>query len=474
MTDASTTTLVPLQQRKAERRANLHSRDTTGEYPLTDVGNAERFAARWQGTVKYCFRLEAWLVWNGRRWEIDAGGLIGSSAKAVMRGIGVEAVKQNDDAKRQALLQWARQSENVRRIEGMISLARNEQGMSVEVADLDRDPWLLNVENGTLDLRTGELKPHDPGNLITKIAPLTFDADAECPVFDTFLERIFDADVATISFVQRAIGYSLTGRVSEQAMFIAYGKGANGKSTLFDAVRHVLGEYATHTPAETFLSKRSGGGAAASPDLARLRGARFVTAVEADQGRRLAEALVKEITGGDPITARHLHKEYFEFKPQCKVWLATNHKPDIRGTDDGIWRRIHLLPFSVAIPKEQQDKDLMEKLRAEAPGILAWAARGCLDWQQRGLMPPSTVTQATDEYRADSDELGDFIAAKCEIDPTAQTAASALYSAYKGWCEDNGSDALSSRRFGSMVAERAEVTKKRLNSGYVYVGVRLV
>jgi putative DNA primase/helicase len=443
-------------------------------FPATDLGNAERFAMHWRGRVKFCFDLDAWLVWNGQRWLVDDGAEVARLAKTAVRNIYIEASDSNDDSRRGILAKWAVQSENVRRIEAMISLARYEDGMAVAVADLDCDPWLLNVENGTIDLRTGDLKPHDPTNLITKLAPVIYDPDAECPAFDAFVERIFDSEVGLINFVQRAIGYSLTGSMSEQAMFIAHGKGANGKSTLLEAVRHMLGDYATHTPAETFLAKRGSGGAAASPDLARLRGARFVSAVEADQGRRLAEALVKEITGGDPITARHLHKEFFEFKPQGKIWLATNHRPEIRGTDNGIWRRIHLVPFNVSIPKEDQDRDLAGKLKAEAPGILAWAVRGCLEWQQKGLLPPSAVTQATNDYRADSDELGDFLAARCEMDPTAQTAASTLYSTYEAWCETSGGDPINARRFGSMVAERAGVTKKRANSGNVYVGVRLV
>lgn len=448
--------------------------DVDGSFPTTDLGNAERFAEEWRGRILHCFQLNVWLVWSGQRWLVDEGAEIGKCAKVVMRKIYCEAEAANEPEKRTRLSKWAMQSESIRRIEAMISLARHEESMSVAVADLDRDPWLLNVANGTIDLRTGELRPHDPTDRITKLAPVAYDPDAECPNFDALLERIFDRQVGLMKFVQRAIGYSLSGSMSEQAMFIAHGKGANGKSTLLDCIRHMLGDYATHTPAETFLAKRGNGGASASPDLARLRGARLVTAVEAEQGRRLAESLVKEITGGDPVTARHLHKEFFEFKPQGKLWLATNHRPEIRGNDNGIWRRIHLIPFNVAIPKDEQDKNLSEKLKAEAPGILAMAVQACLEWQRNGLQPPSAVTQATEDYRADSDELGDFLASRCLIDPTAQTAASALYDAYKAWCETNGGDAVSAKRFGSMVAERPGVAKKRTNTGNMYVGVRLV
>ena len=270
---------------------------------------------------------------------------------------------------------------------------------------LDTDPWLLNVENGTLDLRTGQLHRHRPDDLITKVAPVHYDPEAVCPTWDMFLKRIMAGDEALVHYLQKIFGYSLTGVAREQCIFLAYGGGANGKSTAITAVTSVIGAYAQHTPTETLLVKRNDG---IPNDVARLHGARLVTAAEAECHRRLAEALVKQLTGGDKIAARFLHGEWFEFTPGFKVVLAVNHKPAIQGTDHAIWRRIRLIPFTVTIPAKEQNKTLSEKLHAGNAGILRWAVDGCLAWQQDGLDPPSAVSEATAAYRDEMDTVGAF------------------------------------------------------------------
>ena len=249
-------------------------------------------------------------------------------------------------------------------------------------------------------------------HFITKLAPVNFEPDAACPRWLEFLSRIMDGNEQLIDFLQRAVGYALTGETSEQCLFIFYGSGANGKSTFLQTMSYVLGDYSMSTPTETLLVKRRG---AIPNDVARLKGARFVIACEADAENRLAESLIKQMTGGDTISARFLHQEWFDFEPTHKVFFGTNHKPVIKGTDYAIWRRIRLVPFEITIPEGERDKNLPEKLKAEADGILAWAVQGCLVWQQQGLGVPEEVKAATDSYREEMDILGEFLKDRCRL-----------------------------------------------------------
>jgi putative DNA primase/helicase len=290
---------------------------------------------------------------------------------------------------------------------------------------------------------------HRREDLITKLAPVEYDPEAAAPTWAAFLERVLPDEVR--AFFQRAAGYSLTGDTSEQVMFINHGPGANGKSTAQEAIAAALGDYALRTPTEMLLAKRAGG---IPNDIARLKGARFAAASETEEGRRLAESLVKDLTGQDTISARFMRAEWFDFRPTHKLWLSTNHKPEVRGTDEAIWRRIRLVPWTQTIPPAEQDKKLLAKLRKELPGILAWLVRGCLMWQREGLRPPDEVRKATGRYRAEMDVLAAFIDEECIVAERATATAKALYAAYKAWCDENGERPESQRRFGGRLKER--------------------
>jgi putative DNA primase/helicase len=426
----------------------------------TDLGNSERFIMRHGADVLYCYAWSAWLAWADARWERGDGGKVHRLAKATVRNIYQEAGEAEDEQERKALANHATRSEAEARIRAMLELAKSEVPVSPD--DLDARPWLLNVQNGTIDLRSRHLQPHRREDLLTKLAPVSYNPEATAPTWTAFLERMLPNEELR-AFVQRAVGYSATGDTSEQCMFINHGGGANGKSTFQETVATALGDYAMRAPTEMLLAKRTSG---IPNDVARLKGARFVSASETEEGRRLAESLIKDLTGQDTITARFMRAEWFDFKPTHKLWLSTNHKPEIRGTDAAIWRRIRLVPWSVTIPQDEQDKGLAAKLRAELPGVLAWIVQGCLEWQRIGLQPPDEVRRATGRYRAEMDVLAAFIDEECVVADHASATAKALYSAYKTWCEDNGERPESQRRFGSRLKERG------FESGRMTTGAR--
>lgn len=393
-------------------------------------------------------------------------------AKDTVRRIYAEAAACEKKAFREALADHAKRSESESKRQAMINSARSEPGVAILPADLDRDPWLLNVVNGSIDLRTGEIREHRRGDLITKIAPVKYDREAQCPAWWGFLEKIMNGNGPTMEFLQKAVGYALTGDTREQCLFFLYGLGANGKSTVLEVIQALLGDYATQTTSDTFLIKRHS--SPISNDVADLRGARFVTAVEIESGRRMAEVLIKQMTGGDKLKARFLYSEHFEFKPEFKIFLAANHKPVIRGTDHAIWRRIRLIPFTVQIPEREQVKELPGKLKAELPGILNWAIEGCLSWQFEGLTPPQTVQDATQNYRQEMDTLAEFLAERCIIAPGASVPAADLYKAYTAWAEENGEKKLLSQRdFGLNLTERGFEGKRGTGGRTVRHGIGL-
>jgi len=442
------------------------------DFNLTDLGNSERFVACYGRDVRYCFLWAKWLVWTGSRWERDDSGRVHRLAKETVRGIYDEAAAAEDESERKALAKHATASEAEGKIKAMLELAKSDVPVSPD--DLDADPWLLNAPNGTVDLRTGEIQPHRREDLITKMSGGGYDKKAAAPVWEVFLERVLPSKELR-AFVQRGAGYSAAGDTSEQCLFINHGAGANGKSTFQEALAEALGDYATRTPTETLLAKRAGG---IPNDVARLKGARFVAASETEEGRRLAESLVKDLTGQDTISARFMRAEWFDFKPTHKLWLSTNHKPEIRGTDNAIWRRIRLIPWSVTIPPAERDHKLSEKLREELAGILAWAVHGCLEWRSNGLRAPDEVRRATSAYRAEMDILAAFLTEECTTGVAVNAAAGALYGQYKEWCAETGEKAESQRKFGERLKERG-FERRRITSGlnkgkFEYLGVGLL
>jgi putative DNA primase/helicase len=429
-------------------------REQRRSYWLTDLGNAERFIDTYQGAALWCPARKAWLLWDGARWAWDERGVVRTLAHKVARGIHKDAVHEPDEAKQREIAKFARGSQNESRIGAMLNEAKPY--LAVGMDELDRDPWLINCQNGTLDLRTGKLKAHDPADRITKIVPEEYDPDAACPRFKQFLKETL-VDEAVISFVKRYSGYTLTGITRERLLAILYGFGKNGKTTLVELLRDVMGDYATNTDTETLLMKRYQG---VGNDVAALKGARFVSAAEVEQGRRLAESKVKQLTGRDTVTARFLFGEPFNFTPEFKLWLSTNNKPVIQGTDDAIWDRIRLIPFTQRFDGERQDPKLAEKLRGELAGVLAWMVEGCLEWQEHGLGEPETVRAATDQYRAEMDTLAAFIEDRCVVREDAVAPATPLWKQYQLWCDDAGEKAGTQKVFGMRLRERGFVNDK--------------
>jgi putative DNA primase/helicase len=439
-------------------------------YNLTDLGNAERFVRDHGENVRYCYPWGKWLVWTGSRWQRDEVGRVHKLAKETVRSIYREASNAEEEDRRKAVAKHAAASESEARIRAMLELSKSEVPISPH--ELDADPWLFNAPNGTVDLRSGKLRGHRHEDLLTKMAGTEYRPDADAPEWASFLERVLPGDELR-AFVQRAAGYSATGDTSEQCMFIDHGSGANGKSTFQEALASALGDYAMRAPTEMLMAKRTGG---VPNDVARLKGARFVAASETEEGRRLAESLVKDLTGQDTISARFMRAEWFDFQPTHKLWLSTNHKPEIRGTDPAIWRRIRLVPWSVAIPPAEQDRKLLEKLRGELPGVLAWIVRGCIEWQREGLKAPDDVRRATVAYRTEMDMLGAFLQECCIVHPDSNVAAKDLYAAYKLWCQENGERTETQRRFGARLTERGGFERYRggKSGGHRWRGLELL
>jgi putative DNA primase/helicase len=361
------------------------------------------------------------------------------------------------------------QSESARRRKALIEVASWIPELNVITDDLDVDPWLLNVRNGTVDLRTGELREQSPDDLITRIANVDYDPVADCPMWKQFIMEIMNYNTDLIRFIQNVAGWAITGDTSEQCMFILFGTGANGKSTFLNTIMNLLGDYAIATPTETFMRKV---GDHITNDIARLRGTRFVTTTETELGKRLSEPLIKQITGNDKMTARFLYGEFFNFTPTFKIFMATNHKPTIKGTDHGIWRRIKLIPFINRIEEDKQDKHLEEKLLREGSGILNWLIEGLRRWLHEGLRTPRIIINATDQYRGDMDVIGNFIKERCVYAEGVTIKARELFKVYQDWCNENNEHASSERFFGLRLKELGQ-EQKRYNDGRYWVGVQI-
>lgn len=440
-------------------------KEKSPNFKRTDLGNAERLIHYYGRDIRYNNPFGKWFLWDGKRWEEDKINRIQQLSKKTVRKIYEEAAEAEDSDMRKSLSEHAVRSESRARIESMISLTKSE--VPILPDDMDKNPWLLNCQNGIVDLKTGKLSPHERNFMMTKISPIAYDPQAECPTWLKFLEDIMQDDQGNvkrelIDFLQKAVGYSLTGDTSEQVLFFLYGSGRNGKSTFVNVIKEVQGDYGKQTNAETFTVKKSD---RVNNDIAALKGARLVAATESEEGARLAESLVKQLTGGEPIQTRFLHQEFFEYIPQFKIFFTTNHKPVIRGADEGIWRRIRLIPFTVRIPDEKLDKQLPEKLRAEMSGILRWAVEGCLKWQQEGLGNPKEVEDATASYRDEMDTMGSFLQENCIIHENAKCSVQDFYKRYQNWCEENGEYELSTQKFNRKIEERG-FKKKRSTGGH--------
>lgn len=479
--------LVKAEQQKAKKieEKEKKQKDEVKRFgvSLDDCGNAIRMCNQYGKIIRHCERWGKWYIWDSQRWKEDVNNMIYYFAKKVSKSIYNEASLCKNSQDSLELSKWAHESSNNSRINAMVESCKSEHdyGIPITFDVLDNDPYLFNMQNCTFDLRTYEKLPHDQINLITKISPVGYDSNAQCPNWLKFLDRIFKNQKEKeqiISFLKRACGYSLTGNTNEQVMFFLYGSGANGKSTFIDVIQYIMGDYAAATESTTFTTAK---GDSIRNDIARLVGIRFVSASENSTESLLDEALVKKLTGGEKISARFLHQEYFEFYPEFKIWWGFNHQPYVRDNTNSIWRRILLIPFEEKIPESEQDKSLSHKLQYEAPGIFNWMIEGLKEYDKIGLHAPDTIKTATQEYREDQDILHDFIKECCKtkdddgVVEDLAISASDLYNNYSSWYRINGGsqkDIISSTKFGRLLIELG-FSRTRKSTGKVYHGIKL-
>jgi P4 family phage/plasmid primase-like protien len=405
-----------------------------GPLALTELGNMERLLGRHGENVRYISPSKKWMLWNGQHWAEDEREQIMVLAKDTIRDIPAEATGlSEDDAKR--VRAWARQSETAAKLKATLELTRSEATVAMLPAQFDSDPMLLNCSNGTINLADGTLRAHHREDYCRRIVRVPFDPDAHAPGFETFLKQI-QPDPLVRAFLQRLVGYCLTGKTDEQKFFLFHGFGANGKSTLVEILQELLGAYATFLPAEALVQSKSD---RIPNDIARLNGARLVPVTEFDETASLNERLIKQLTGGDTMQARFMHGEFFDFRPQGKLILSSNHRPAVKGSDDGIWRRVLLIDFPIKIDKSDIDPGLRQRLVSEElPGILRWAVDGAVMWRTQGLNPPESILNATQGYRDSSDVLKAFVDESCFLSPTAEVSKQVLYQEFQTWCQYSG------------------------------------
>jgi len=467
-------------------------------HPATDLANAIRFADEHRPNVRYSQPEDKWYVWDDRRWKIENRNEISRLAKqtaARLYGTTSSSLKEAQSASSEGdlktanakastskkMLEWAVKSQSRDRIRAMIDLGKSEPGIPILPEQMDGNPWLFNCRNGTLDLRTADLRPHSREDRITALCPVDYRPDATCPAWIAFLDAVFAGDLEVIRFVQRFCGYCLTGDVSLALLIVLWGSGSNGKSTFIEVLLGLLGtDYAGKAAPDLLLAKSKGSHPTEKADL---KGKRFVAASETADGRRLDEATVKELTGGDTIKARRMKEDFWGFVPTHKLVMATNHKPRVTDGGDGTWRRLRLLPFAVKFwnpdegpagpPELEADPTLRDKLFAEFEGILAWMVEGCLEWlaDNRQLTLPRSVDEATKEYKSEENLVERFVVEKCERDSDAVTGASVLYGSFTDWAKVQNERAGSQRKFGEGLKSLGFVS--RSSNGTVYDGIRL-
>ncbi len=472
----------PLSEREVLSIAQSVSRyepkpdaDQPSHFNLTDYGNAERLVSLHGDDIRYSPERKAWLIWTGKVWEWDMGSVrIAKLAKKTARNIYREAADETDDDIRKELVKHAKATERQVRIDAMIKSAESEPGIAISLAELDANLWLLNVNNGTIDLKTGGLKPHDRADLITEILPIDYDTEAPSAEWNTFLRRIFNDNTDLIAYIKRALGYSITGDQSEQAFFFCYGSGFNGKSTLLNACRLVLSNYAHQIPPTAFMvDKNKRGG----PDeaIASLKNKRLVCSTELEDGQRLSVSLVKRMTGGEPLWCEHKFERGYNFQPTHKLWLSGNHEPVITDTTNSIWYRLKKIPFTVEIPEADRQKGYAEYLaREHGAAILTWLVRGCVEWQQNGTLgEPEAVKQAVAEYRDQQDILHDYLIERCIFQRSATIDQKTLYADYKKWAEDNDVNAIGKLTFRSRIQEKSVIADYGNRHIAIWRGIRL-
>lgn len=441
-------------------------------YSYDDTGNAERFMDVYGTLVRYSYINKEFYFYDGKSWKIDDTGEISKMIDTTVDMMKNEKVFIPDECEDPEKIEEAFRKHIKRSRGNSAKKAMREQIMhrvSVLPDEFDSDTTLLNTQNGYLDLINGTLNEHSIEKKFTRIANIEYTDKIDAPQWTEFLNQIFNNDHELIRYVQKAVGYSLTGSTREQSMFVLFGAGSNGKSVFLDTISYIMGSYATNMQADTIMVRKSNGGA--NTDIARLKGARLVTSSEPNEGVRMDEGLVKQLTGGDKVTARFLYGKEFEFTPEFKLWLATNHKPIIRGTDDGIWRRMNLIPFTIQIPDHKKDKNLKYKLKRESVGILNWIVEGCLMWQREGLKRPKIVEDASKEYREEMDVTAAFINDCCVRGINKRVKAKDFYQAYKTWANENGQYEMNSTKFGKEMGNK--FNKKKSDGVIVYEGIAL-
>lgn len=453
-------------------------RTARGEVPgarhCTDSGNSERLIDQHGTDLRFVAGL-GWHVWDGRRWAPDTTGEVHRRAKQTVRSIYQEAARCEDEDRRKELASHARKSESREKRAACVALAQHELEVVARSEDLDADPMTLNVANGTIDLATGTLRPHRREDLCTKIADVPYDPDASAPTWDAFLERV-QPDPEVRSYLARLAGYTLTGSTREESLAFCFGTGANGKSVFLLALRSALGDYAVKAPRGLLMSERPGA-EKHSTEIMTLRGARLAWCSEVNERDAWDEAKTKDLASADPITARLMRQDNVTFDPTHKLWINGNHRPRVRGDDEGIWRRLKLVPWPVTIPEGERDKTLAAKLEAERSGILGWAVRGCLGWLEVGLSAPSAVRQATDRYRADEDQIGRFLADRCQVGPREEAFATELYKSFVLWSEAEGEGRPpSQQRFGRTLTARGfkSAREQNRNRRAIWMGVSVL
>lgn len=469
-----------IKARSAAMRAAWDRKDTAARFAITsdrgrtDAANAWRFVDKFENRILYIPKWKKWLAWDGRRWLDDGGVGVYQLGKQFSDGLWSEfaqaarAELTRDELN--AIRSFVKRSNQRGKIADFIGLAQSDERVVCQHENLNKDPYLLNCANGTLNLKTGELSKHNPNDLITQVAEVNYSPEATCPEWMAALNLIFDGDVGLVLYLQQLLGYCLSGLVSEHVLPIAYGNGCNGKSTITNVVLGLLGDYGAIANQELLMPAKHSGH---PTEKAALYQKRFVAISEPAQGRRLDESKTKELTGGDMVSCRRMNEDFWNYSPTHTFWLSTNHKPKIGGVDEGIWRRVKLIPFTVDLrTKTEPRKGFAEWLIAnEGPGILAWAVRGFRDWLEFGFAEPPAVTQATDSYRAGEDELGQWLGEFCIVEDGAEERADRLFECYS----KNGGR-LSRTAFGERLGQRFEKrvpTAGEHRRRVVYYGLRM-